>query len=172
MPTDVIARIKAFRTAPPEADERYAIVEELAEHLDEPPVLRFFVAVAGDEGELDLARIEILKAWQFWGAAAPRARATVGRCIASLVRGEPDVTVRQWAAIAAGGYVDECEVFDALADTLRDDTVDLDVRHNCLVSLKNAADGSATRRALTAVRTHARLGTAARRALAALGKKS
>jgi hypothetical protein len=145
--------LERFRTAP------HDFAPE--DHLGDPRVAPFLIALAADPDAYDLARIEAMKVLRLWPPDDP---AAAGRAIAAVLRGDEDEMVRQYAAMALGPYAADDTVLDALrAAALGDD--DEDVRHNALAAVREAGPDDRTVALLRRLASDATLGRSATRTL-------
>jgi hypothetical protein len=103
---------------------------------DDPRVVELLLSVASDESEYDLARIEVLKLLGAKDFANPAVRTTVGRTIARLMSTTHDDDVRNYAAMAAGNYMDIEGVFKEVERILHDEEADRDLRWNAFGAMK------------------------------------
>lgn len=155
----VAALIAQFGRPDPAADpalpDKRSVVAALAEHHD-GRVLPFLLERLADEGEDDLARIEILK---FLPLVAERDRATpvqrraVGRLLCYLLRGDPDEYVRNYAADAIYAFFDVKGTYEAVEAAILDPEEDENVRHSALGALE---EGGPSRRATRILKKLAR----------------
>jgi HEAT repeat protein len=110
------------------------------DHLGDPRVVPFLVALAADPDAYDLARIEAMKVLCLWPPDEPLA---AGRVMAAVLRDDEDEMVRQYAAMSLGPYAADDAVLDALAAAVLGDD-DVDVRHNALSAVVEAGPDERT----------------------------
>ena len=119
------------------ADEQIAVLSRL-EDLGDPRVPQFLVEVARSRGEIDLVRIEAVKAVRVYAGLTHEGRRLVGRLLAELASGEPDDLVRSHAAGSLAFFLDVPGVVDAAAGVLADRGAGVDVRCGCLRAVERA----------------------------------
>ena len=104
----VAEQMERYRSSPfdssGEAWDKIAALESLEAQLNDPRVIDFFVAVIGDPAEYDMARVHLLKLLEI--CPAPEFRQRIGECVAAVLPGEPDWTVRCWLGRAVAAYSD------------------------------------------------------------------
>ena len=165
----ISAQIAAFSAARHDADgespEKCSVIQSLEDNSSDPRVVSFLLDVISDPNGYDLARIEALKIFQLLVPSDAVTNDRIGRCIATLVKAERDVLVRQWSAIAAENFVSVDEVVAAISSTLMDQDADLDVRHNCLAAVMRLVNSEQVARILRSVEYDPRLGVSVRRIL-------
>lgn len=161
--------IAAYRRASFEDDGESAgkidAIDKLADHLDDPRVLNFFIEVFTDHDEYDLARTEIFKLMQLWSPPDERERRRIGRKLAKVIPVDDDVLVQQWAAIAAENFIQVPEVLKAVSEVITDPEADLDVRHNCLGAIERLQDSEKAEAVLRGLLNDSQLGKFVKRIL-------
>jgi hypothetical protein len=127
----------AYRTAPfdarGEAWGKTAALEALEAFLPDKRILDFFLAVVADPAEYDMARLHLLKLFEF--NPVPTARSRIGECVAAMLPREEDWTVRCWLARAVAAFSDIPAARAAAIARALDPSEDEDVRHNCVAGL-------------------------------------
>jgi hypothetical protein len=112
------------------------IILALEDFADDARVVEFLLSVASDESEYDLARIEVLKLFEVKDFGDPVVRTRIGRAIARVLSTTRDDDVRNYAAMAAGSYLDAEGVFEEVERILHDDGADGDLRWNAFAAMK------------------------------------
>src|ERR1700728_2857336 len=100
------------------------ILTDLEEFADDPRVADFLLAIASDETEYDLARIEAFKIFEVKDFADRGVHNRVGRVIRNVLSASNDNDVRNYAAIAASNYMDIEGVAEEIDRLLHDDHED------------------------------------------------
>ena len=128
--------ISAFRREPrdTESSEKLEILSEL-EASNEGRVTAFLLALAADEAQYDLVRIEALKILQLRDIPDPGRRAAAD-AIADLLRESEDPGVRNYAAMALSNFLDFEGPLSAIAGSILDPSEDPDVRHNAFFAIE------------------------------------
>lgn len=130
--------IAAYRCAVFDADGeawgKTAALESLEEYLPDSRVLEFFLEIVADPTEYDMARVHILKLFEF--EAVPGARDRIGACIAAALTEERDWMVRCWLGRAVASYADIPAARSVAIARALDQAEFEDVRHNCLPGLR------------------------------------
>ena len=120
-------------------DERAELVAGFEDLLPNPEVIEFLVGVVANMDEYDLARIEALKVLQLFRSRDDDTHERIGNTIATVLKDDTDVLVRQWAAIALDfNYHDLPEVRKIVIERLLDADEEINTRHNCLSVIKRA----------------------------------
>jgi hypothetical protein len=144
-PADIDIAIRRYQAAPVslsgESVEKVDAIRQLEPYLADPEAESFLVSVLRDSDEYDLARVEICKTLQASSAASHGDR--YAHALVALLESEPDLLVKQWAAIALRAFRHHPGVVLALVSKLAEVGEDLDVRHNALASLSGAVIGPA-----------------------------
>jgi len=135
--SDLISAFRRVELRGQESPEKLATLGEL-EQIDGPKVTEFFVSVAADPQEYDLARVEALRAldMRHMGHAE---RDLVARTLARILQDDDDPDVRNYAARALAGVMDIATARAAIAKHLLDREEDEDVRHNAFFAVERAA---------------------------------
>jgi hypothetical protein len=149
-----------------ESVERLEATEALTEHLANEQARHLLLASLQDTNEYDLARIAICRALQVFEAPS---QAVAGQCAAALLAvlaPDDDTLVRQWSAQALRTYTQVPGVSAGLLEALGTPDEDVDVRHNALGSLWNAALEPADTACLRDLADDSELGISVQRMLA------
>jgi len=140
---EVLSLIEEFRQENTEALEdsdsskKDQIVMDLQEFdSDDARVLPFFLEVAADENEYDLARIEVLKFLELREHRSDAEDKQIGEAVRRIVSADPDDDVRNYAALAAGNYLTVSGVLDELQKVVFDDNEDRNLRWNAFAAIK------------------------------------
>lgn len=112
------------------------IIEQLEESFNDPRVVDFFLSILSDGNDYDLARIAICKFLELDPPTTPRIRNRISQVLATALKSERDILVRQWLGLALSGYSDLPNAFEAARSCASDAHQDLDVRYNCLAALR------------------------------------
>ena len=139
---DVDALIAKFDRAKPDADgecgQKCGVISDLEDHLSDPTVLAFFLRVAGDPEEHDLARVDVFKAFEFFEPPTKKASKRIGDTFRKVIANEDDdLLVQQWAAQSASEYIDVPGVFQTFVKAMLDTSTEENVRHNLLSSVES-----------------------------------
>ncbi len=118
----------------PHADQGLLISQ--IEDTREPEAARFLLRVAGSEEQADIIRIEALKVLRDWECGGRELQDEIGVGVLKVAQSSLDDLVQTHAVMILGRYVHCQGVAGFLAQTVLDDSRDLDVRHNALEALR------------------------------------
>lgn len=141
------------------------IISDLEEHSSDPTVLKFYLEVAAEKNEYDLARIEVLKVLYVRPTSDNKEQSQIGRVIAEILLKDMDDDVRNYAAIAASSYMTVRSVVDAVEHMLRDPQANPDLRANAFAAFKSAGPSPRNIQAIRAVIEDTQFQQSARRVL-------
>ncbi len=113
------------------------IISHLEDFVDDERVIAFLLSVAADESEYDLARIEAFKVLEIKDFADAAIRGRAGVVIREVLTSSKDDDVRNYAAMAAPGYMDIEGVFDQIERILQDKQEDSNLRWNAFAAIKS-----------------------------------
>jgi len=151
-------------------NDKGTIVESLADSLDERVVERFLKALL-DKTEEDLARIEILKSLIFRNDSSTN-RVRFGTATMQVLQGDDDYLVRQYAAKSMRRFVACDGAVELLERIIRNESEDIDVRHNALSAIEANASSPNCRDVLGRLVHVPVLGESAERTLQRISKSS
>ena len=157
---DIEAALRAFESG--EADKCDAVAS-VADLLNER-VVSLFWDVLVDKGEDEIVRVEILKSLLF-RKDSPADRVRFGDAVRRILHVDDDTLVRQYAAIAMRLFVDTEGAVELLEQIVRDESEDLDVRHNALGAFEANADEPRCRESLARLVQDPVFGKSAQRVL-------
>src|SRR5581483_143194 len=113
------------------------VISDLEEYSSDSRVLAFYLEVAANRHEYDLARIEVLKVLHVRPTTDEAERTQIGKVIADILLGDTDDEVRNYAAIAATSYMTAPGVADAVEQVLRDAQADPNLRANAFAAFES-----------------------------------
>ncbi|QDU96641.1 HEAT repeat domain-containing protein [Lignipirellula cremea] len=145
-----------------EADRCWIVVQ--LEEVPDERVVSLFVATLEDFDEDEEVRIEILKSLVMRKDAA-ESHARLGKAVLNVLRNDDEELIRQFAAQALWTYPEVEGVLDCLESTVRNETEDLDVRHNALGAIESNRAMASYREALQRLVNVPELGPIAQRTL-------
>ncbi|MEW4564359.1 hypothetical protein AB1K70_17605 [Bremerella sp. JC770] len=143
--------------------DRCWIVSQLEESGDQR-VLSLFLRTLADFKEEDVLRIEIMKSFVMRDDPAPN-HTRIANTVVDVVTNDPDELVRQHAANALKGYTDVDGVLAVLESLVKNESEDIDVRHNALAAISTNAANEGCRAALLRLASVSELGRYAQRRL-------
>jgi len=133
---ELITRYRSAIFTGQESTAKIDNVLELA-RLRDLRVVRFFIEIAGNSNEYDLARIEALKALEL-RKVEPNEKDDVVRMIGRVLQQDNDDDVRSYAARALAGYIEVSGALDIAAERVLDPDEDDDVRHNAFFAIERS----------------------------------
>jgi len=150
--------------------DKSSVVELLADSLDERVVARFLKALL-DKTEVDLVRIEVLKSLPF-RKDSPTNRVRFGEATMQILQGNEDELVRQYAAKSMRCFFACDGALELLERIVRNESDDIDVRHNALSAIEANASSPNCREALARLLQIPVLGKSAERTLQRISQTS
>jgi HEAT repeat protein len=150
--------------------DKCSVVELLADSLDERVVALFLKAMLDESGE-DLVRVEILKSLPFRNDS-PTNRNRFGEAAMQILRSDEDELVRQYAAKSMRRFVSCDGAVELLERIIRNESDDIDVRHNALSAIEANASSPHCRETLGRLVQIPVLGKSAERTLQRISQSS
>ena len=150
--------------------DKCAVIEDLADSLDERVVI-FFLERLLDSTENDLVRIRILKALDFRNDI-PTNRLRFGVATMQVLQSDDDDLVRQYAAISMRRFVACDGAIELMEKIIRNESDDIDVRHNALSAIEANGSSPSCREALGRLVQIPQLGKSAERTLQRISQSS
>jgi hypothetical protein len=138
---DLIAQFRSEdtdRLANIDTSAKPSIIATLEDHTDDPRVGAFFLSVASDENEYDLARIEVFKIFEVHDHFDETLRQRIGRVIKDVLINSHDNGVRNYAAMAAASYLETEGLWQRIAELVRDNNADSDLRWNAFAAIESS----------------------------------
>jgi len=145
------------------AADRCWIVSQLEEVADER-VVTLFVTALEDPGEDEEVRIEILKSLVMRNDSAEH-HARLAQAVLNVLQIDEDELIRQYAANALSWYPSIDGGLECLETLVRNESEDLDVRHNALSAIEGNRSLPKYREALERLVEVPEFGRSAQRAL-------
>lgn len=128
-------------------------------------MIDFFLHVAADENEYDLARIEVFRIFAIADFEDPDIRNRVGSVIQRILANSKDDDVRDYAAMAAAAYTDIDGVLSEIERILENKQDDSNLRWNAFAAIKSAGGSPRTADCLRRLLFEAEFAQSARRVL-------
>lgn len=113
------------------------IIVELEDFIDDARVVNFYLEVAQDEMEYDLARIEVFKIFEIWECTNYEFRKKIANAIREVLVNSHCDDVRNYAAMAASSYMDLEHVSEVVFDIVQDPREDANLRWNAFAAIKS-----------------------------------
>ncbi len=126
--------------------DKSSLVELLADSLDER-VVALFLKTLLDKTEKDLVRVEVLKSLPF-RKDSPINRVRFGEATMQILQGDDDL-VRQYAAKTMRCFIACDGAIELLERIIRNESDDIDVRHNALSAIEANASSQNCRETLS-----------------------
>jgi hypothetical protein len=149
--------------------DKIAVIESLADSLDERVVARFLKTLL-DKTEEELVRVEVLKSLPF-RKDSPVNRIRFGEATMQILQGDDDL-VRQYAAKTMRRFIACDGAIELLERIIRNESDDIDVRHNALSAIEANASSQNCRETLVRLLQIPVLGKSAERTLQRISQSS
>jgi hypothetical protein len=113
------------------------IILALEAYRHETRVIDFFLKVARDEGEYDLAHIEVFKIFELIEPAKKESRFNIAYAIQEVLLEGQDDEVRNYAAMAASSYMDNHAVAETIMGIVKNPREPTNLRWNAFAAIKS-----------------------------------
>ena len=127
------------------------VISELEAHSSDPRVLSFYLKVATNRDEYDLARIEVFKVLHVRPTESEGERSRIGVAIVGVLRNDGDEDVRNYAAIAASSYMTVSVVQEVIESILLDSSIGPNLRANAFAAFESAGPTTSNIRVMQAM---------------------
>jgi len=138
---ELISRFKRENTRSLEnikKSQKTNLIRELEPYIDDPRVIDLFLAIAKDEKEYDLARIEVLKIFEIADKLSGDNRNRVAESIRIVMLTSIDDLVRSYAGMAGASYMDFDGVARLMEQIVQDAKAPEDLRYSAFGAIRRA----------------------------------